>query len=293
MHEIACQFGPEERLFGIVSQPERPRIGAPAVLFLTAGLLHHVGPHRLYVQAARQLNTLGFTALRFDLGDVGDSQPALPTYSLVERSVSEIGEAMDYLTSEYGIGEFIVCGLCSGADDALKIAAADKRVTGCVFLDAKGFRSVGFYPRHFLFHYLPRLFSTQKWRHLIERHLHGKDEDDYSDVEFRSQMDQNTMDQQLTELVRRDVKLKFIYTGGASEFINSHKQLPVMFPQASQSANMDMSYLPDSDHLCTLAKDRNKLCRLIAQWADSNFESLVSGDNAAPVQDADDLLKSA
>jgi len=164
MHEIACQFGPEERLFGIVSQPERPRIGAPAVLFLTAGLLHHVGPHRLYVQAARQLNTLGFTALRFDLGDVGDSQ---------------------------------------------------------------------------------------------------------------------------------DVKLKFIYTGGASEFINSHKQLPVMFPQASQSANMDMSYLPDSDHLCTLAKDRNKLCRLIAQWADSNFESLVSGDNAAPVQDADDLLKSA
>ena len=293
MHEIACQFGPEERLFGIVSQPQRPRNGAPAILFLTAGLLHHVGPHRLYVQAARQLSTIGFTCLRFDLGDVGDSQPALPTYSVVERSVSEIGQAMDYLEADYGINEFVVCGLCSGADDALKIANADKRVTGCIFIDAKGFRSLGFYPRHFLVHYLPRLFSRQKWRHLIERHMHGKDDADYSDVEFRSQMDQSTMDQQLTQLLIRNVQLKFIYTGGASEFINSAKQLPAMFPEASKSPQMSMSYLPDSDHLSTLAKDREKLCRLLTQWVDKSFASTAVSDDAPPVQDADRLLKSA
>ena len=57
MTEEAVLFGTTQSLVGILSQPPReeaPR-GLPAVILLNAGIVHRVGPNRLYVRMAREL----------------------------------------------------------------------------------------------------------------------------------------------------------------------------------------------------------------------------------------------
>ena len=44
-------------------------------VFLSAGLLHRVGPHGLHVRLARELAQMGFSSLRVDLAGTGDSPP--------------------------------------------------------------------------------------------------------------------------------------------------------------------------------------------------------------------------
>jgi alpha-beta hydrolase superfamily lysophospholipase len=106
MRESAAVFGSAGSLVGIVSEPsDGPgRAGLPGVIFLNSGVIHRVGPNRMYVRMARDLARQGFVAFRFDLSGVGDS-PARGAGSTIEgRWVDETREAMDHLhrTRELG-----------------------------------------------------------------------------------------------------------------------------------------------------------------------------------------------
>ena len=62
--EEPLQFGAGGRLFGILTTPSEPRRNAqelPVFVFLTAGLLHRVGPYRLHVRLGRELAQMGFS----------------------------------------------------------------------------------------------------------------------------------------------------------------------------------------------------------------------------------------
>src|SRR5262245_15533151 len=76
--EEPLQFGEGGRLLGILTLPgmraadERTR---PVFVFLSAGLLHRVGPYRLHVRLGRELAQMGFGSLRVDVAGIGDSSP--------------------------------------------------------------------------------------------------------------------------------------------------------------------------------------------------------------------------
>src|SRR5262249_61351644 len=72
----AIRFGPGGRLFGFLAEPAAARAEGPTVILLTAGCAHHMGPHRLHTGLARDWAARGHAALRFDLGGIGESQPA-------------------------------------------------------------------------------------------------------------------------------------------------------------------------------------------------------------------------
>ena len=74
MNEQALSLGPNHSIVGILTSPPRgvARKGI-AVLLLNAGLIHHVGPNRLYVRLARVLASMGFSTVRFDFSGIGDS----------------------------------------------------------------------------------------------------------------------------------------------------------------------------------------------------------------------------
>ena len=57
MKETAITFGKSKSLTGVLTDPPEAKreAGVPAVIFLNAGLIHHVGPNRLYVKLARAL----------------------------------------------------------------------------------------------------------------------------------------------------------------------------------------------------------------------------------------------
>jgi len=75
MTEEAVLFGARQSLAGIVTEPAIRR-GArvtKAVILLNAGIVHRVGPGRIYVKIARALAAMGFVVLRFDFSGLGDS----------------------------------------------------------------------------------------------------------------------------------------------------------------------------------------------------------------------------
>ena len=88
MNESALLLGSDASLAAVVTDPE-PGAGAPqapAVLWLSAGFLHRVGPNRLYVTMARRLAALGFTSVRFDFSGIGDSPPSSSGEAFEERT---------------------------------------------------------------------------------------------------------------------------------------------------------------------------------------------------------------
>jgi pimeloyl-ACP methyl ester carboxylesterase len=143
MTETAVQFGAAQSLVGVLTRPDECRAPAraPAVIFLNAGSIHRVGPNRIHVQLARNLAARGFCALRFDFSGIGDSGSREDNIPFQASAVLETRQAMDYLETVQDVHAFVLAGICSGADVAVKVACLDRRVVGALavngtFMDA-------------------------------------------------------------------------------------------------------------------------------------------------------------
>src|SRR5690606_3214765 len=119
--ERAIALGVEANLIGILSEPEGAlpasasptRTPRPVVIFLNAGVLHRVGPHRLHVNLARRLAARGLSSLRLDLSGIGDSRSVPGSLAFRDSAVADARAAMDQLGAELGAQRFILFGLCS------------------------------------------------------------------------------------------------------------------------------------------------------------------------------------
>ena len=121
--EEPLQFGEGGRLFGILTLPSVPPRNAqelPVFVFLSAGLLHRVGPYRLHVRLGRELAQMGFSSLRVDLAGMGDSPPR-PGLTSRESVAADFGEILGVLDSRLGRLPLVLAGLCSGADNAMTL----------------------------------------------------------------------------------------------------------------------------------------------------------------------------
>ncbi len=141
MIESAALFGRSHSLVGIVTAPppDLHDSSKPAVIFLNAGLVHRVGPNRLYVRLARRLAAKGYWTVRFDHSGIGDSLPAGDNQSYAERYTMEVREVMEDVFRRCAIDRFCLVGLCSGAMTSINTAGQDDRVVGAALLNARGF----------------------------------------------------------------------------------------------------------------------------------------------------------
>lgn len=170
-------------LRGIVTRPGTDRCDV-AVILLPAGLKDRVGPHRLYVQLARQLVRPGVLVLRLDAEGIGESDGELDTeinarhYRRIQSGlfVDDTLSAMQALIAREGIRRFVLGGLCGGAISAqLAAAAAPSAVAGVLSLShvavldedqpasARTRSEVVSNNRA----YLRKLFSAHAWQRLI------------------------------------------------------------------------------------------------------------------------------
>jgi pimeloyl-ACP methyl ester carboxylesterase len=114
----------------------------PPIVLTSAGAVHRVGPHRLYVKLARRLARAGFTVLRVDLSGIGDSpagDDGIENVTYPKDGYDDLGDAMNWLAARTGAERFIVAGLCSGGDFAFQMAMRDERVTGAVIMNPRTF----------------------------------------------------------------------------------------------------------------------------------------------------------
>ena len=262
MREIACQLGPHQQLAGIVTEPvESAR--RTSCLLINAGLVPKFGPYRIYAQLARSLANVGFRTLRIDLGGLGDSPLVDSHEPLRERTAREIAIAIDHLCT---LGEFesvILGGLCSGADDALRHAEHDPRVTGVVLVDPFSYATPSSRRRYLAMRIVGRalraLFAFRR-RTLAGRLAVG----DGHVVEYRY-MEQPESRRILAALLERGVHVHFVYTGGMRDKFNHPSQLQQMFPDLDLSERVSIDHFPRTEHTQVLAEDRAALVQAITQ----------------------------
>lgn len=139
MKEEAIRFGKATTLVGIITHPAEADLDVtrPGVILLNSGILHRVGPNRLYVEMARRLATMGFVVLRFDFSGIGDSPVRNDHLPFDKSAVSEAGAAMNHLETVKGIDRFILAGICSGAAISFKMACQDPRVIGAFLINPR------------------------------------------------------------------------------------------------------------------------------------------------------------
>lgn len=289
--EFVQTFGSANQFVGVYTPPVNADESSPCVLYITAGLLHHVGPTRLHVELARSLSRQQVAGFRFDLSGIGESETSSMGGYFTERSVKEIQAAMDYIQAAYQHDEFVLLGLCSGADDAFATAQQDNRVNGLVLLNGYAYPAGKFKLYRFKEFYLPRLLMINKWINTIKRLLKRtsvestpletsvstamSDEERAAvialDDDYRYIPSQETTESVIDSLTKRGVNMYFIYNGSEHDAYTYKGQLMDMFPKQRGNPRMQEDYIKEADHTYILQADRDKLNDLLSTWFSKNY----------------------
>ncbi len=119
--ERAVWLGPR-RLLGVMTEPDDTDETTPTVIFLTAGVLDHTGPARMWVVLSRKFGLAGIRAVRVDIDGVGESfgRPDLVRMqALAPEAIDDLSDIASALGSPSGPG-LIFIGLSTGGYHALE-----------------------------------------------------------------------------------------------------------------------------------------------------------------------------
>lgn len=282
MNEQALRFGPDEALSGVLTAATGPCAGI-GVAILTAGITHRVGPNRLHVSLARALGRGGFPTLRFDLSGVGESETATDADSYEARTGREVGEALDVLEARTPADRFVLVGLCSGADNAVRAALRDHRVAGAVLIEGYAFGSQGY----LVDYYSRRLIRPETWRRLFHgrisvrdvvagisgiRRLRPTPGPELSEAErfFRMPPPERIV-ADLRELGSRGTELLFVLSRDSPSEYNFRRIIKPLLHSGPLQGRVEVKTFSDTDHTFSRLGLRAQLIELVQDWAERRF----------------------
>ena len=274
----AITFGNQNSLVGILTTPDQltsPRkIG---VICLNAGLLHRVGPFRMTVELAHSLATGGYYTLRFDSSLIGDSGNTTNTSDYLQKVTQDIKHAIDLMATRTGLNQFVIFGLCTGADNAHRAMVHDERIVGGIFLDGYSYPTLKFLVKRYLpvllrLSRLARLFSRAKnWliRKILGTQTTTTNEEDSGLFTWKLPEKRET-EKELKVLVGRGAKLLYIFSGNALEFYNYENQYFDSMPFLNQFRHQFKVILnKKTDHTYRLYHDRLWLYKEVQDWLET------------------------
>jgi len=283
IREQALLFGKSRSLVGIIADPpERPTdTELPAFVLLNAGLVHRVGPHRIFVRLARKLAALGFLVMRFDHSGIGDSKARHDNLPFEESAVRETQEAMDCLNSLRAAKRFVVVGLCSGTLTSFRTACCDPRVAGIVLLngllespeqineETAAYVVKQKIARSFWHN---KLFQPESWLRFIKGKANYRRIIEIAADQLSNFVTRGTtgfpgpVAGHLRSLVDRGVKLLFVYSEGTGvlEYFRLSLANPVAKLGANKNARVEVM---KADHSFTLLQQQEELLKVICGWA--------------------------
>lgn len=270
MTEEIVKIGKDGHMVGVLSVRDASE-RKPVALMFNAGFIHRVGPFRMWVDLARELAKENIPSLRFDLNGIGDSALTSDACEDPEkRAIESIIEAMDYVENRMGKREFIIFGLCSGADYGYPAAKVDPRIRGVTLIDGFGYKTKGFlFHRHFS--RLRRLFRSytirRVWMKLVQlvRQMTGLEEGVGNalaeDLINRPFPDQKQVQADILSFLDEGRRLYCVYSGGVPYF-NHEGQFWNMFPGLRlhrQNPGLSYDFFGKCDHTFSLIADRKVL----------------------------------
>lgn len=160
----------------------------------------------------------------------------------LDRSVSKVTQAMDYLHENFGHKGFVLIGLCSSAEDAFATAQQDDYLVGIVLLNGYAYKAGLFLINRLLKFYLPRLFMWHKLRSRFSKFfvrdnntsVHNAAALAELDDDYRYIPPQQETGDALAYLTDEKTDVLFVYTGSEHDEYTHKGQLFAMFPQATQ-----------------------------------------------------------
>ncbi len=281
MSERCIVFGAKSGLVGTLSLPPPPSSGAANIgfLFLNAGVVHRVGPHRINVRLARQFAARGIPSIRFDLAGHGDSVQPSGERSFEEQAVIDIRSAMDALGAAANLHRFAIFGYCSGAYHGFATALADERVAGIVMYDAYRYPTLKMHAhRYFSRLRQPRALRAlaaamgrgvaNVWRRVRSPAGGGEERlvPQLGRIDFIPSKSEFAAG--LRTLLDRGVRIHMIYSGGAIREYNYRGQFHDALAPLGIGERIDAEFLPDLDHVASGLADQADLMRRILRWSD-------------------------
>ena len=288
MREQALLFGKSRSLVGILTDPPTGTTAAdlPAFVLLNAGLIHRVGPHRMFVQMARNLAAMGFVVLRFDHSGIGDSKVREDNQPFEQSAISETQEAMNCLSTLRGSKQFVLIGLCSGTFISFRTARSDSRVVGAVLLNAllespetinEAAIADAFSRKTARGYWHSKIFLSQSWLKIITGKASYKQIFGVLYLRLRSPLIRRPSNNygpkqvaaDLRSLIDRGVKLFFVYSEGTSVLEYFRLTLADEIRKITPSDKLRVEIMQETDHTFTLLRHRADLFKLVSSWAGS------------------------
>jgi pimeloyl-ACP methyl ester carboxylesterase len=300
MREEAAAFGRKNSLVGVVARPVAKHSGPQevAVILLNAGILHRVGPGRIYVKIARELALLGFTSLRFDFSGIGDSKPRQDNLPFDKSSVDETQSAMTFLQAKCGTNAFILMGGCSGARVSFATAACDPRVTACILInfqvtpDDERDADAASNERKDEHYYLKFAFrNSQSWLKFFTGRADYRKLSGVLASALRRRITPRKpgteppqwaiFRDELRRVIDRGVKPIFVCSEGDTSLDELREAGGRELTQLCSQGKAELVVIPRSDHTFSSLADHERLTRIVQQKI-SEAARFVPSPNAAP-----------
>ena len=291
MKERALLFGEAKSLAGVITEPAGSGHPArPGVLFLNAGVLPRIGPNRIHVRLARELAGRGFASMRFDFSGLGDSRPRTDARSFAEATVSETRQAMDVLAARTAARSFLLVGICSGADNALRAAGHDARVAGAALVEPYSVPARGY----LLYSYRRKLVSPRSWWRLLRGKselLGGARPEEVSVSEGAPSTPSPSPSMpmsmpmaaageplvpsgrelvaQVRGLLARGASLCFVYSAESPAYFNYLSLLRRELRRPLADGRVRLKVIRETDHVFTPLRAQRALTDAVTEWAES------------------------
>lgn len=158
-------------LRGILHEPAAGPVRAP-ILFLHGWGGYRIGPHRLFVTAARRFAALGHPCLRIDFRGRGDSDGA-PGDTTIGTMIADALAAAAFLTRAAPGQPLILAGICSGAKVAMGACNAHPSIGSLILWSAEAMAGHGQATRRtrrivrMLTAYAAKLANPATWRKIL------------------------------------------------------------------------------------------------------------------------------
>lgn len=283
MKEVVENFGKYNHLCGTLCAPgmDPEEYKSPCVIMLNSGLVYQAGPNRLYVEMARDLAKCGFSSFRFDLSGIGDSNRSRESVALEEQIPNDIDEALAFIEEKTGIKNFVLMGICTGADNAHKYALRNSSVTGAIFMDGYAYKTPGYYLRY----YGPRIVNPIVVARRLSRLFLSKPKGSGSSPEtnltdkegqegyFWAVPPKEKTIEELRKLVDQKVVQLHIYTRGWEWCFNHLSQFKSMYREIDFRGLATCVYFGRSDHTYTLIDERQALVKTVTEWMETQFKT--------------------
>lgn len=156
----------------ILHPPCSPRKPSHAIIFCHGWTGNRLGPHRMFVKAARRLSRQGALCMRIDFTGRGNSDGATGTGS-IQQMISNTKAAINFIQKKYPDVPLYLLGICSGGKVAIGAACDEPRIRGLVLWSGEALghlRHAATNRRKTMFalnEYFKKLKSPQTWKKIV------------------------------------------------------------------------------------------------------------------------------